>query len=131
MLQKKHKIKMVIPIIILGFFLMLLFLSVNVSANTLDDIATGVNNGLFDGESLYKAKMVLSVAILVSASLSLAILRLPVMGMLIVMISVIGLLTAIGWLDRWIIIVTVILIAGLFAKAMANVLSSSGSESGG
>jgi len=93
------------------------------SAGPLTDIPTTMGTSL--GISADLAKMILSVAILMSAGLVMAMVgkSTNMMATLVVLLSVEGLLTAIGWLTPWLLLLSAVLIAALFAGKMKEALA--------
>ena len=73
------------------------------------------------------AKMLLGVAILVSAGLCMAVANAPVIATAAVMIAVLGFLVLIDWMYEWLLIVIVILIIAMFSRdPMAQWFAKSG-----
>ena len=93
------------------------------------EIPEGVNDGLFGGTNLYASKMILAGGILASIGLALSVGKVNLMATVIVMLTVSGILVAIGWLDFWIIIMVALLIVAMFGKAMIAWVS--GDQTGG
>lgn len=83
------------------------------SASVVSDIPAKLNTALLGGSSLYAAQMILTASIMMSCGLSLAMLRMPPAGIFIILFSVLGALSAIGWAD-----VTFLAMAGFIAVAM-------------
>jgi len=118
-LQKdnRKKIGLVIRLLTLSAFFSILFLATeNVEANVLDDIAETFNEKIFDGESLYGAKMLLSLSIIISIVLVLAITEFNLIGSSITLLALIGFLTFIEWLEAWLLILSAIIFAAFFGK---------------
>lgn len=73
------------------------------------------------------AKMLLGVAILVSAGLCMAVANAPLIATAAVMIAVLGFLVLIGWMYEWLLLVIVIMVIAMFARdPMAEWFSKSG-----
>ena len=87
-------------------------------ASVISDIPIQLNNALLDGTSLYAAKAILTAAIMVSAGLVLAMLKMPPTGLFIVLLSVLGALTAISWADITFLILAALVIVAMFGKTM-------------
>ena len=100
-------------------------------ASIISDIPTQLNNALLDGTSLYAAKAILTAAIMMSAGLVLAMLRMPPAGLFIVLLSVLGALTAIGWADITFLILAAFLTVIMFGKTMAEWMLGGGAPEGG
>ena len=82
------------------------------------EIPEQVNTALFGGSNLYAAKMILAGGILASIGLAMSMTKINFMATVIVMLTTAAILTAIGWLDFWIIIMVALLIAAIFGKTM-------------
>ena len=119
-----------IPIMIGFFSLSSLFLLGMASAAPFQDIPQALQDAVFGGGDPYMAKMLLSVAILASLGLTLSMSKVNFVGTMIVLLATAGLLSAIGWLDYWIILFACLIIAGMFAKNISNWIAGSG-DSGG
>lgn len=86
-----------------------------------NEIPEDVNDALFGGGNLFAAKMLLSLCILTSLGIALSASRKANMLVsAIVLISAVGFLVAIAWLDLWILVVLVIVLMTLFAKNVAG-----------
>ncbi len=94
-----------------------------VSASTISEIPQAINNALFDGTNLYAARMILAGCIMMTAILCMALVKLPVIGIAAMTLTLMGILTAIGWLDYWILVFTAILIGFMFSRWIAEKLS--------
>jgi hypothetical protein len=99
------------------------------SASIVSDIPVQMNNSLFDGGNLYACKVLLTAAIMMSAGLALAVLKLPPAGMFIVLLGVLGALTAIGWADVSIMIVAILITVAMFGSTVVQWVT--GSKAGG
>jgi len=108
-----------------------MFLMGSGRASIISDIPTELNNALLDGTSLYAAKAIITAAIMMSAGLVLAILKLPPAGMFIVLMSVLGALTAIGWADITFLILAAFLTVIMFGKTLAEWMLGGGAPEGG
>jgi len=127
-LQKDNR-KIFRAMLIIGIMsFSILFVADNVEANFFEDLAETFDNKLFDGENLEAAELLLSVSILVSIGFVLAIANMNVTGVAIILLCLIGFLTLIGWLETYIIILTVIIIAAFFSKKLADTITSPGSD---
>ena len=98
---------------LLGLVSILAFGTMAASASIASDIPQGLNEALLGGTSLYAAKAILTAAIMASGGLAFAMLKLPPAGIFIVLLSILGALTAIGWAD-----VTFLALAGFITVAM-------------
>jgi hypothetical protein len=80
------------------------------------------------GISTDLAKMILSVAILASAGLAMAVAGKGenIMATLVILLAVEGVLTAIGWLTVWLLLLTAVLIAAMFAGKIRDATTSGG-----
>jgi len=104
-----------IPIMVAFFSLgSLLFIGM-ASAGPIQDIPYSMAEAL--GTSPGIAGMILSSAILVSVGLAMAMVgkRANTMATIIIIISTEGVLTGIGWLDPWLLLLTGVLVAATFA----------------
>jgi hypothetical protein len=124
--EKENKVSRYrIPVLVAFFSLGSLFFIGMASAGPLTDIpaAMGVSLGISAG----LAKMILSVAILTSAGLAMAIAGKGenMMATLVILLAVEGLLTAIGWLTVWLLLMTAVLIAAMYAGKIRDATSGS------
>jgi hypothetical protein len=99
-------------------------------ASVLSDIPDGLNTALLGGTSLYAAKAILTASIMASAGLAFAMVRMPPAGIFIILITVLGALTAIGWADLTFLALAAFITVALFGKTMAGWVTGTG-ESGG
>jgi hypothetical protein len=93
------------------------------------EIPQGLNEALFGGSNLYAAKMILAGGMLASIGLAMTVTKVNFMATVIVMLTTAGILTAIGWLDFWVIIMVALLVVAIFGKTM--ITWASGDQSGG
>lgn len=98
-------------------------------ASIISDIPVQMNNALFDGGNLYAAKILLTAAVMMSAGLVLAITKFPPAGMFMVLICVLGALTAIGWADVSIMILAILITIAMFGSTVVQWIT--GSKAGG
>ena len=80
-----------------------------------DDAGLG-NDVLFGGANLFAAKAVLTACVLVSVGLFLAMLELPKEATFIVVLGVLGALTAIGWAHGTMMLLAALLVILTFAR---------------
>jgi len=64
--------------------------------------------------------LVMSIGIVTMIGLVLAVAKIELIGIAVVLISVVALLTAIGWLPIYLMVVIILLVSALFAKQMAD-----------
>jgi len=104
-----------IPIMVGLFALSSLMFVGLASAGPIQDIPYSMAEAL--GTSPGIAGMILSSAILVSVGLAMAMVgkRANTMATIIIIISTEGVLTGIGWLDPWLLLLTGVLVAATFA----------------
>ena len=95
-----------------------LFCVTGAQAGPLQDIPEGLADALDTDD--YVAEAILSVMMLVSITLVLAMLRLPTQATIIVLIAVIAALTAMSWLDPLVILLVAILAAALFGREIIS-----------
>lgn len=94
-------------------------------AGPIQDIPSSMGDALEISDDL--AKMILSVAILTSAGLALAVGKgSNLMVTVIILLGVMGVLTAIGWLTPWLLLLSAVLIAAMFAGKMKDALTTKG-----
>ena len=103
-----------------------MFLMGSGRASIISDIPSELNNALLDGTSLYAAKAIITAAIMMSAGLVLAMLRMPPAAIFIVLLSVLGALTAIGWADITFMVLAAFITVGMFGKTMADYILGKG-----
>lgn len=124
--NKQAKLSRIRILIMVAFFsLSSLWLIGMASAGPLTDIPAAMGTSL--GISADLAKMILSVAILASAGLAMAVAGKGenIMATLVILLAVEGVLTAIGWLTVWLLLLTAVLIAAMFAGKIRDVTSGS------
>jgi len=96
------------------------------SASTLTDIPGRLADALDVSETT--GELIISVAILCAISLALGAARAPVLAIVIVLLAVMGLLTAMGWIDTWLMVLAGLFAAGLWATIFSGLLGGGGSE---
>lgn len=96
------------------------------SASTLTDIPGRLADTLDISET--SAELMISVAILSAIALALSAARAPILGMVIILICVMGLLTAMGWIDTWVMVLAGLFAAGLWATIFSGLLGGSPGE---
>lgn len=96
------------------------------SASTLTDIPGRLADTLDVSDTT--AELIISVAILVAIALALGAARMPAIGLLIVLVAVMGLLTTLGWIEPWLMILTALFAVGMFAGFMSDLFG--GGDSG-
>ena len=110
-----------IPILVGFFGLFALTIMEGARASIISDIPVQLNNALLDGTSLYAAKALLTGAIMMSAGLVLAMQkRQSMILLLIVLMSILGALTAIGWADLTFLILAALACMAMFGSKMAG-----------
>ena len=111
---------------LLALVAMLAFVGVAANASAgMDALPERIASALDISED--SAKMLLGVAILVSAGLCMAVANAPVIATAAVMIAVLGFLVLIDWMYEWLLIVIVILIIAMFSRdPMAQWFAKSG-----
>jgi len=97
-----------------------MFLMGSGRASIISDIPTELNNALLDGTSLYAAKAIITASIMMAAGLVLAMLKLPMVGIILVLMSILGALTAIGWADITFLIISCLLVLAMFGKTVVE-----------
>jgi hypothetical protein len=107
-----------------------MFLMFGARASIISDIPTQLNTALLDGTSLYAAKAILTASIMMSAGLALAMLKMPPAGLFIVLLSVLGGLTAIGWADITFLILAAFITVIMFGKTLAEWMLGGGAAPG-
>jgi len=106
-----------VPLIALG---LLLFIgSASASAGTISDIPDAVADSL--GISVVAAEMVLTAAILLSAGMALAMLKGSNTALIVIVeLGLLGMLTAIGWVDAWLIVMVALILALIFGASLRD-----------
>ena len=89
-------------------------------ASIINDIPDALNGALFDGASVYAAQLILTAGIMMSAGMALAVAKMPPAGMFIVLLCVLGALTAIGWADVSFMIAAIFIMVAMFGSTMAE-----------
>ena len=97
----------------------LVAMTYSVSASPLQDIPEGLADAL-DMGSTYVAEAILSTMVLVSVSICLAMLKFDIRPTIIILIVVMGALTAMGWLDTWVLVLVGVLTATIFASMLVS-----------
>ena len=107
---------------IIGLFALGTFMTLvgGARASVISDIPEQMNNALFDGGNLYAAKVLLTAGIMMSAGMVLAVSKFPAAGMFIVLICVLGALTAIGWADVSMMIVAILITVAMFGSTIVQ-----------
>ena len=120
------RMKARVSVSLLALVAMLAFVGVAANASAgMDALPERIASALDISED--SAKMMLGVAILVSAGLAMAVADAPVIAVAAVMIAVLGFLVLIDWMYEWLLVVIVILIIAMFARdPMAQWFSKSG-----
>jgi hypothetical protein len=110
---------------ILGTIFMLVFVaSQTASASVVTDLPTDLANALEISTGL--AGMILSMGMIMAVVLVLAVARMPVIGIIFTVISVMILLTALTWLDQLFIIFTGIITAIYFGMTVKGLWGTPG-----
>jgi len=109
-----------ILIMVIQFAAVGIFAVIGARASVISDIPVQLNDALLDGTSLYAAKAILTAAIMVSAGLVLAMLKMPPTGLFIVLLAVLGALTAIDWADITFLILAALIVVAMFGKTMTE-----------
>jgi hypothetical protein len=93
------------------------------TAGPIEDIPSGMAAAL--GTNVDVAKLILSCGILMSAGIAMAVVGKGqnMMGTMVILLSIEGALTAIGWLLPWLLLLTAVLIAAMFAGKMKESLA--------
>lgn len=109
----------------IGLGLLLFIGTASVSAGMIDEIPQSLADSL--GISTIAAEYILSACVLLSAGLALSMFKGSNMAATaIILLAMIGMLTAIGWLDAWLLITAVIVIALFFGEQLRSIVSSKG-----
>jgi len=113
----------------LALVAMLAFVGVAANASAgLDALPERIASALEINEDT--AKMLLGVAILMSAGLCMAVMRANTILTGIVMIAVLGLLVLFDWVYEWVLIAAIIFVIAMFARSPMSDWLNSGSGSG-
>lgn len=89
------------------------------SAGVIDDIPAGLADSL--GITVLAAEFLLSSGVLLAVGLALAMLKGSNMALtVIVMLAFLGMLTAIGWLEAWLIVMVALVIALMFGAKLRD-----------
>lgn len=103
---------------------LLLFIgTATASASPVNDIPEALNDSLFGGANLFAAQAILTAAIMMSAGLFLAMMKLNYIATFIVLFCVLGALTAVGWADPTIMIVASLIVVGMFVKHVVEYMT--------
>jgi len=111
---------------VMGFMALMLIWTQGTQASSIDDIPGLVNDAIFGGEDLTMAKYLLSTAILVGAGLAMAASKLNMTATIIVLLGLIGFLTALGWVDIWLILLAALVIVALSSKTFVGWITGGG-----
>ncbi len=112
-----------VPIVAFGAIAITLAISADASAGIINDLPRAINKALFDDSNLTAAKALLAGGVLAALGAFVAVCRLNTVGTAILMIGMIGVLTAVGWLDYWLLILAALVVVALFAGRMADYIS--------
>jgi len=115
-----------LPLMVAFMGLCAIFLMHDGRASIISDIPIQLNNALLDGTSLYAAKAILTAAIMVSAGMVIAMLKMPPTAIFIVLLAVLGALTAIGWADITFLILAALIVVAMFGKTMTEWMQGGG-----
>jgi len=96
------------------------------SAGPVSDIPNGLNGALFDGANLFATQAILTALVMITVGFSLAVMRLNYIAVMIVLLAVLGALTAIGWAPPIILLLSAFLIVALFVKRAAEYFTGHG-----
>jgi hypothetical protein len=99
--------------IVLVAFAAIMASSGDASAVAVDDLPDALANAL--GTTAYVAKLIISVAFIFAVLLPLSMTKIKAGPMSIMLIVIMLPLTAVGYLESWVIMVSMILVAALFA----------------
>ena len=99
---------------------MMLFIgTAQASAGAVEDIPSALASAL--GTSIVAAELILSAALLMAAGLTLSVMRKSnTATIIIVELALIGMLTAIGWLDAWLLVMVALVIALIFGSKIRD-----------
>lgn len=107
-------------------FSFLMMGTMTVSAGGLSDIPTTFASAL--GIDVLTAQTILSVMILVSVGLTMAVLNVNPVGITIVMVSLIGVLTLVGWFPVWILVIVIVAVVAMFSRFMSDWITGGGAK---
>ena len=128
--EEKRVSRYRLPLMVAFMGLCAMFLMHDGRASIISDIPIQLNDALLDGTSLYAAKAILTAAIMVSAGLTIAMLKMPPAGLFIVLLTVLGALTAIGWADITFLILAGFITVIMFGKTLAEWMLGGSPEGG-
>jgi hypothetical protein len=116
----------------LGLFAMTAILAVMMFANTVSAGSVFNETTHLIGERLGVSQstvgFILSTCVLLAVALMLAMVKLPGMGIIIVLIGTMGMCTILGWLPIWVPALAALLTAGLWGAKFAGWLGGGGGE---
>ena len=99
--------------------LMLFIGTAQASAGAVEDIPNALADAI--GVSVSAAELILSTALMLSAGLTLSVMRKGNMATTaIVMLAMLGMLTAIGWLDGWLLVMVALILALIFGSRLRD-----------
>ena len=104
----------------MAFGLLSMFAMGQSRASIVTDIPNSLNQALLGGSSLWAAQAILTAAIMMSCGLALAMLKMPPPGMFMVLLTVLGALTGIGWADISFLAMAGFIAVAMFGKTMAE-----------
>jgi len=120
---KNHRVP-VSAFVLLGLAALLGLGTMSAAAAGLADVPGQFGAGL--GVSAEAAGILLSAAIMVSLAMVMAVAKQPMIPTTILLVAVMGALTAIGWLKIWMIVMAAVVIAAMFANQMRVGIGSGG-----
>ena len=80
------------------------------------------------GVSADAGGILLSASVMVAVGLVMAVAKQPLVPTIIILVAVMCALTAIGWIEYWLIVLTAIVFAAMFGKRMADVYTGGGAQ---
>ena len=107
-------------------FAFLMLGTMTVSAGGVSDIPATFASAL--GITVDVAMVIISAMILVSVGLTMAVLNVNPIGITIVMVSLIGVLTLVGWFPVWLMIIVIIVTAAMFGRMMSGWITGGGAQ---
>jgi hypothetical protein len=114
------------PIFLLGILAVIGTASC-VSASPVNDIAEGLNDALFGGANLFAAQAILTAIVMLSCGLVLAMLKLNYIATFVVLFSILGALTAMGWANASLLLICGLFVVGMFTKRIVEYMTGGSS----
>ena len=128
--ETRRKVRVFAAILAVNMLALLVVAGTTVGS-PVSDIPDGMNDALFDGSNLFATQAILTAMVMMAAGLVLAVMKLNYIAVIIVLLAVLGALTAIGWAPPILILLSAMVIVGMFVKSMVEYMTGLGGSPAG